>query len=91
MQPVGGGLRDGGVAAPVLVLGPLTAEEAVSAHALGAEVTVGSPAMLAELAGATAHELNQPLTAVMGYADLLTRQVEAGSPLATASRMPWWQ
>jgi PAS domain S-box-containing protein len=30
---------------------------------------------LAELAGTTAHELNQPLTAVIGYAELLLRQV----------------
>jgi PAS domain S-box-containing protein len=42
-------------------------------------------AVVAELAGATAHELNQPLTAVMGYADLLTRRIEAESPLSTAS------
>ncbi len=33
-------------------------------------------AFIAELAGATAHELNQPLTAVMGYASLVQRQVE---------------
>jgi PAS domain S-box-containing protein len=31
---------------------------------------------LAELAGTTAHELNQPLTAVIGYAELLLRQVK---------------
>jgi PAS domain S-box-containing protein len=30
---------------------------------------------LAELAGTTAHELNQPLTAVIGYAELLLKQV----------------
>jgi PAS domain S-box-containing protein len=30
---------------------------------------------LAELAGTTAHELNQPLTAVIGYAELLLRQL----------------
>ena len=31
-------------------------------------------AVIAEIAGATAHELNQPLTSIMGYADLLVRQ-----------------
>jgi len=32
-------------------------------------------AAIAELAGAAAHELNQPLTAVMGYAEYLKRTV----------------
>ncbi len=31
-------------------------------------------AVLAELAGATAHELNQPLTSILGYAQLIVRQ-----------------
>jgi PAS domain S-box-containing protein len=42
-------------------------------------------ALIAELAGATAHELNQPLTAVMGYAEMLGRKLEESSPLAHAS------
>jgi PAS domain S-box-containing protein len=37
-------------------------------------------ALIAELAGTAAHELNQPLTSVMGYAELLIRKVVAGSP-----------
>jgi PAS domain S-box-containing protein len=37
-------------------------------------------AVVAELAGTTAHELNQPLTSVMGYAELLRRRLPAGSP-----------
>jgi PAS domain S-box-containing protein len=34
-------------------------------------------AMLAELAGTAAHELNQPLTSIMGYAELLKRRIAA--------------
>lgn len=33
-------------------------------------------ALIAELAGAAAHELNQPLTSVIGYAELLHRQLQ---------------
>ena len=32
-------------------------------------------AVIAELAGTAAHELNQPLTSVMGYAELLKKKV----------------
>jgi PAS domain S-box-containing protein len=37
-------------------------------------------ALVAELAGATAHELNQPLTSVMGYSELLLRKLPDDSP-----------
>lgn len=36
-------------------------------------------ALVAELAGAAAHELNQPLTSIMGYAQLIQRQSPAGA------------
>lgn len=39
-------------------------------------------ALIAELAGTTAHELNQPLTSVMGYAELVVRKAGEDSPLA---------
>jgi PAS domain S-box-containing protein len=40
---------------------------------------------LAELAGTAAHELNQPLTAVIGNAELLKRYVDDGSPQSRAA------
>ncbi len=42
-------------------------------------------AFVAELAGAAAHELNQPLTAVMGYADMIARSIEGESRLKRAT------
>jgi len=42
-------------------------------------------AIVAELAGAAAHELNQPLTSVIGYAELLRRQLEDHPQLAHAA------
>ncbi|HEU4728229.1 MAG TPA: PAS domain S-box protein, partial [Kofleriaceae bacterium] len=52
-------------------------------------------ALVAELAGAAAHELNQPLTSIMGYAGLIERQSPLDAPhrravaviLAEAERM----
>lgn len=43
--------------------------------------------VLAELAGTAAHELNQPLTSMMAYAELLLRQSEAGSAGAKAAQV----
>jgi PAS domain S-box-containing protein len=37
-------------------------------------------AIVAELAGAAAHELNQPLTSIMGYAQLILRQSDNAAP-----------
>ncbi len=44
-------------------------------------------AVIAELAGAAAHELNQPLTSVMGYAELLKRRLEQGSAVFGAAEV----
>ena len=41
--------------------------------------------VLAELAGTTAHELNQPLTSVMGYAELLKRKLDDDDPRMKAA------
>lgn len=41
-------------------------------------------AAVVQLAGAAAHELNQPLTAIIGAIELLQRKVEAGSPVRTS-------
>ena len=37
-------------------------------------------ALIAELAGTTAHELNQPLTSVINYAQLLARKIDPEAP-----------
>ena len=44
-------------------------------------------AIVAELAGAAAHELNQPLTSVIGYAELLRRQLEHNPQLSHAAEI----
>ncbi|MEM6954155.1 MAG: PAS domain S-box protein [Myxococcota bacterium] len=44
-------------------------------------------ALVAELAGTAAHELNQPLTSVMAYAELLARKLEDGTPEHRAAKV----
>ncbi|PID37967.1 MAG: hypothetical protein CSA24_01165 [Deltaproteobacteria bacterium] len=44
-------------------------------------------ALIAELAGTTAHELNQPLTSVMGYAELLMRRIPEDDANRRAAEM----
>jgi PAS domain S-box-containing protein len=44
-------------------------------------------AIVAELAGAAAHELNQPLTSVRNYATLLRRLLDAGTPASEAAKV----
>jgi PAS domain S-box-containing protein len=42
-------------------------------------------AIIAELAGAAAHELNQPLTSVLGYAELIRRRAEDSNAVKNAA------
>lgn len=44
-------------------------------------------AIVAELAGAAAHELNQPLTSVLNYATLLRRLLTTGTPASAAAEV----
>jgi PAS domain S-box-containing protein len=44
-------------------------------------------AIVAELAGAAAHELNQPLTTVMGYGELLKRRLDPGTAAYQAAEI----
>ena len=50
-------------------------------------VTTEKQAIIAELAGTAAHELNQPLTSVMGYAEILKRKTDKEGPLHAAAEI----
>lgn len=43
--------------------------------------------LIAELAGATAHELNQPLTSILGYSELLKRNMPPESPYINSANV----
>ncbi len=64
----------------------LQAEERLAQVQKKLEVTE-KQALLAELAGTAAHELNQPLTSVMGYGELLIRRLAAGTPERNAAQV----
>lgn len=49
-------------------------------EAQSALIQTEKQAAVAELAGSAAHELNQPLTAVMGYAELLLKKLKEDDP-----------
>lgn len=60
----------------------MEAQLAATQEALRARET---QALIAELAGAAAHELNQPLTSVLGYAEMILRRVDPASPVREAA------
>jgi PAS domain S-box-containing protein len=67
----------------------LRREREIQAHLDSAREQLASQerkALIAEIAGATAHELNQPLTAVIGYASILARRSAEDARLAAAAR-----
>jgi len=75
--------EDGEEAATVAVFSDLRDRLAMEKKLSAAQerlVQSEKQAVVAELAGTAAHELNQPLTSVMGYAELLLRKTPEGNP-----------
>jgi PAS domain S-box-containing protein len=79
--------EDGVEVATVAILSDLRERIRIEQHLLQAQEKLElseKHAVVAELAGTAAHELNQPLTSIMGYAQLLQRQIGPGAPQARA-------
>src|SRR5690606_16579448 len=70
---------DGGV---LVAIRDITDRQRAHSRRLEQRERAARHAMIVELAGAAAHELNQPLTVVLGYAQLLAKRVEPGSATA---------
>ena len=69
----------------VVIARDLRADEALERELDAARMQISADKehlVLAALAGAAAHELNQPLTSVMGYTELLRRKIPDGDGMA---------
>ncbi|MFW2388014.1 MAG: PAS domain S-box protein [Polyangiales bacterium] len=82
--------EDGEASAIVLICGDLRDQLRVEERLAEAQKKLAfteKQGVLAEIAGTAAHELNQPLTSMMAYAELLLRQSESDSNGAKAARV----
>lgn len=75
-------LRDARIESELPLKVVLVQRRRADALSLRREESAAKNAMIVELAGTAAHELNQPLTVVLGYAQLLAKKVEEESPMA---------
>jgi PAS domain S-box-containing protein len=69
----------------ILIVRDLRASQALQSELDAARLQISEDRehlVLVALAGAAAHELNQPLTSVMGYAELLRRKIPDGDSMA---------
>lgn len=72
-------------AAVFCILSDLRAQQQLEARLAKAQEALtasgNESAVLAELAGSAAHELNQPITSILGLAEQIRRHLDAGHPL----------